>query len=250
MQAFISDLHGNQEALNSVLEHMEGLGVSRVFCLGDIIGYGPNPCECLDRAQSFDYCLKGNHEASLVDYAGDFNPQARKALNWTRDSILGACPTQAAEKERWEWLNNLPEAAYEFQFMCVHGSPRDPLREYVMPQDIYNSHKMIDLFANMERSICFVGHSHVPGIYTEDMNYYPQKDLENGFIPGEGKVLVNIGSVGQPRDGDRRACYVTWDGKRLRFHRVEYDFRITMDKILQTHGKLPDMLAFRLEEGR
>lgn len=250
MLALISDIHGNLEALDSVREHMEGLGVTRTFCLGDVVGYGPDPCACLDAALTFDYCLKGNHEASLLDYAGDFNPQARKALNWTREAILGSCVTPSEEQERIQWLNNLPEAAYELEFMCVHGSPREPLREYIMPQDIYNRHKMSDIFANMERPVCFVGHSHVPGIYTEDLHYYSQAEVEEGFEPNDEKVLINIGSVGQPRDGDRRACYATWDGTRLRFHRVEYDYRLTMKKILETNGKLPDMLAFRLEEGR
>jgi diadenosine tetraphosphatase ApaH/serine/threonine PP2A family protein phosphatase len=108
---------------------------------------------------------------------------------------------------------------------------------------------MEDIFAHIDRRVCFVGHSHIPGIYTEDARFVAPNDAPEGFEAGEGKVLVNVGSVGQPRDGDPRASYCTFDGAWIRFHRVDYDFEKTMNKILETRV-LPKILALRLREGR
>jgi diadenosine tetraphosphatase ApaH/serine/threonine PP2A family protein phosphatase len=239
MQAFISDVHGNLEALISVLEHMSALGITEVYCLGDVVGYGPDPRECLARSKAFGLCLKGNHEEALLGSPVDFNPQARTALEWTREKVNG---------ENRAWIAGLPEMAVDGAFAFAHGSPRDPVREYVMPQDAGNAGKMKAIFERLEQQVCFVGHSHVPGVFTEDGRYLPQCRLDGGYRPGPGRALVNIGSVGQPRDGDPRACYVTWDGERVVYHRVPYDVETTMEKIMETKA-LPEMLALRLKDG-
>lgn len=242
MQAFISDVHGNLEALNSVLEHMSDLGIGKVYSLGDMVGYGANPCECLVLSKEFDLCLKGNHEEALLGRPVDFNPQARAALEWTRERI------SREGAPLLEWIAGLPEMAVDGPFAFAHGSPREPVREYVMPQDARNQGKMQAIFRRLEQQVCFVGHSHVPGIFTDDGRYVPQDKLEGGFKPGPSKALVNIGSVGQPRDGDPRACYVTWNGDTVEYHRVPYDVAAAMEKIKETHA-LPEMLALRLKDG-
>lgn len=249
MQAFISDLHGNLAALKAVMKHMRGLGVSKVFCLGDVVGYGPSPRECIQEVQKFELCLKGNHEAALLYYPDDFNPQARIALDWTRDQINSKEYTREENAALWNWIDGLPEAARGEEYLLVHGSPRDPVREYIVPSNIHDREKMGEIFEYLDRPFCFVGHSHVPGVYTENPSFIPPQELEDGFRPQGGKILVNVGSVGQPRDNDPRACYVTWDGEVIRFHRVEYNIDKTMNMILDTKV-LPKILALRLKEGR
>jgi len=248
--AFVSDIHGNLEALNAVVKHMESMGVSKVFSLGDVVGYGPNPVECIEIVKGFELSIKGNHEAALLFYPSDFNPQARMAIEWTRDQLN--VPNRPREEKfaLWEWIDRLPEIVREGRFMLAHGSPRDPVREYILPQNVHDRMLMEDVFSHMDRGICLVGHSHVPGVYTEKLSYMHPDELEDGFVvPKDSKAVVNVGSVGQPRDNDPRACYVTWDRDMIRYHRVEYDFKTTMDKITET-GVLPEILALRLESGR
>ncbi len=139
--------------------------------------------------------------------------------------------------------------------MFVHGSPRVPTKEYMVPSDVKNPEKMQEVFALIP-GICFVGHSHIPGVYTEDLKFLSPSSSENGsgkswtWEPGK-KALVNVGSVGQPRDGDNRSSYVVWDGigKRVTFFRLEYDIKTTMEKIYAIPG-LPNYLADRLIVGR
>jgi diadenosine tetraphosphatase ApaH/serine/threonine PP2A family protein phosphatase len=134
--------------------------------------------------------------------------------------------------------------------LFVHGSPRDPIREYMLPADVKNAEKMKGVFAKQDRPWCFVGHSHVPGVYVENGGFVAPKDCGGSWTrkPHE-KALVNIGSVGQPRDGDPRASYVLFDGNTVTFRRVEYDVESAMNKILATKV-LPSYLAERLKVGR
>jgi diadenosine tetraphosphatase ApaH/serine/threonine PP2A family protein phosphatase len=124
------------------------------------------------------------------------------------------------------------------------------VHEYVVPEDVYDRAKMKAIFDLVDRPICFIGHSHLPGVYLENPRFLPQEDLASGFSLPEGKrALINVGSVGQPRDGDPRACYVTHERGIVRFHRVSYDIDKTFEKIVAT-GKLPLFLATRLKEGK
>jgi len=251
LQAIISDIHGNYEALTAALADMDRIGVNELFCLGDVVGYGPSPRECLRAARNFKVCLKGNHEAALLNNAdaNDFNPHARIALEWTRDQVNSTDFDDEENKDIWNWIGDLDETYESDEFQLFHGSPRDPVREYVLPGQIKDAHRMEDLFSAFSKPLCFIGHSHVPGIYTQDMKFLTPEDVGSGFEPVADKTMINVGSIGQPRDGDDRSCYVTWDGEKVVFHRVKYDFKKTMDKILQI-GVLPKILAFRLKEGR
>ena len=144
MRALISDIHGNLEALNAVLADIESQGIAETYCLGDIIGYGPNPCECIDRVMETEACILGNHDqAALFDPEG-FNPGAERAIFWTRRMLEQGTARQ--NEKRWEFLGELTRVIREGDFMFVHGSARNPLNEYVFPEDIYNSRKMEKIF--------------------------------------------------------------------------------------------------------
>ena len=251
MIACLSDIHSNTEALEAVLSEVESLGVDRILCLGDIIGYGPEPRATLLRV--IDVCemsLLGNHEQGCMFYASDFNPKARQAIDWTRDQLNRRdCPREE-NMRLWNFLDGMQQTFREGDMLLAHGSPRDPVKEYLVPKDAEDTAKMkgcFDLFE--DASLCFVGHSHVPGVYPESGGFEPPDQHADGFRPNGSRAIINIGSVGQPRDGDTRASFVTYDGEAVRFHRVEYDYRSTMEKI-RAIPELPDFLADRLAKGR
>jgi predicted phosphodiesterase len=215
-RALISDIHGNLEALEVVLEDIKAQGIEEIFCLGDIIGYGPNPRECIDRVMA--HCgvtLLGNHDQGAMFDPDGFNIGAERAIFWTREQLES--PNDRANNEkRWEFLGGLPRSHRLDSFLFVHGSPRNPLSEYIFPEDIYNHRKMERLFQLVEK-YCFQGHTHVPGVFTEGYQFYAPEEIDNEYTLGEGKVMINVGSVGQPRDGDPRACYVILEDGRPAF---------------------------------
>lgn len=245
MKAILSDIHANLEALQTVLEDIARYPVDVIYCLGDIVGYGPDPCECIDRVRECCHvALMGNHDLAIFQHPHNFNPVAEASVYWTRSQLLAPSPTQEKADRRWAFLEQLPCGHQEEGLMFVHASPSDPIREYVFPSDIYDSRKMRRLFAEIERC-CFLGHTHTPGIFVEPGRFFSPDDLGAEFRLGQGKTLCNVGSVGQTRDGDLRACYVLLDGDCIRFRRVKYDCEATARKIYATEG-LDDSLGDRL----
>jgi predicted phosphodiesterase len=284
----ISDIHGNYEALEVVLDDIRSQGITEIFCLGDIIGYGPNPRECIDRVmETCCMTLLGNHDQGAMFDPDGFNIGAERAIFWTRSQLESPSDRDQNER-RWEFLGELPRSYRVGPFLFVHGSPRNPLSEYIFPEDIYNHRKMERLFQLVER-YCFQGHTHVPGIFTESFQFFAPEEIDNEYTLGEGKLMVNVGSVGQPRDGDNRSCYVIlddgqdgptseranahasapqfdpmWDQEldprvvkepkpvvspRITFRRLTYDFEKTIHKIYA----IPDLEPFlgdRLRQGR
>ena len=248
LRALISDIHGNLEALEAVLADIKLKGIKEIFCLGDIVGYGPNPCECIDLVMGLDMCLLGNHDqAALFDPEG-FNAGAERAIFWTR-SVLEKAKGQDAES-RWEFLGELNRRymSDDEKTMYVHGSARNPLNEYVFPDDIYNQVKMEKIFALVPH-YCFQGHTHIPGIFTETLEFLDPKEIDYCYELCDQKVMINVGSVGQPRNNDPRSSYVTVDEKKVEFHRVDYDIDRTAEKIYNIPD-LDNFLGDRLREGR
>ena len=247
MQAIISDLHSNMAALSVVLEDIRSKGITEIVCLGDVVGYGPEPEECLDLAQSWKQTLLGNHEEAILTDAANFNIRARDAINWTRKK-LDLDSEDPAKMARWTFLEKLVPMQQVGDVLYVHGSPRAPTTEYIVPRDGQDKRKMTDIFNRFDR-ICFVGHSHIPGVYTAD-GFLSPKDLCDIYMcePGK-KALVNVGSVGQPRDGDVRASYVTFDGESVVFRRIPYDIERTANKIYAI-PELDRFLGDRLKEGK
>lgn len=245
--AIVSDIHGNLEALQAVLADIQSQRCERIICLGDIVGYGPNPCECLDIISKVDACVLGNHDyGALIDPEG-FSAAAEQAIFWTRRQLENPS-TEEASKKRLEFLARLPRTISEGNVLYVHGSVRNPLNEYVFPEDVFNRRKMEKLFSMMQ-GYTFQGHTHAPGIFTINMQFQRPEDFDyRAVLPAE-KAMINVGSVGQPRDGDWRSCYLILDGDRIEFRRIEYDIHSTVEKIFAI-PELDNFLGERLREGR
>lgn len=251
MIAFISDIHSNTEALGAVLGRIRDLQVERVICLGDVIGYGPEPRETLRMVMSAcELSIIGNHEHGSMFYASDFNPKARAALDWTRDQLNRRDHDRTENMSMWNYLGEMKDRYREGNFLLVHGSPRDPIKEYMVPKDGADLEKLAGCFELFDGAqVCFVGHSHVPGVYLEGGGFLKPDAIDGRHELGDERAIVNVGSVGQPRDGDPRASFVTFDGARIDFHRVDYDLAATQAKI-RAIAELPEYLADRLALGR
>jgi diadenosine tetraphosphatase ApaH/serine/threonine PP2A family protein phosphatase len=247
VKSLISDIHANLEAFQAVLDDIRAQGIEEIYCLGDVVGYGPNPRECIDLAMQCKVCLLGNHDQGALFDPEGFNTGAERAIFWTRAQLEDPADRERNER-RCEFLGELLRTYTEDGALYVHGSARNPVNEYVFPEDIYNRPKMEQIFALVPR-YCFQGHTHVPGVFTENLNFYSPDEIDYRFTLGDEKILVNIGSVGQPRDGDSRACYVVFDQNEVRFRRVEYDLEKTIAKIYAI-PELENFLGDRLREGR
>ncbi len=233
----ISDIHGNLEAMNMVLKHIENIKEEkRVVCLGDIVGYGPNPTECFKIVEKLtDKICLGNHEDSIqdLDYDYQITKPARAAIRWTR-GILG--------EEIKEAINSLPVQIEEDNVLYTHASPDDPMQWKYITNDISAYPSLVE----MKYSLCFIGHSHVPGVYTD---YGLQMDGKKTILSKEGKTIINVGSVGQPRDGSPMLSFAVFDDKdwNVEIIRLKYNYHETMAKIKKVN--LPIFLAERLSIG-
>ncbi len=237
----LSDIHSNIEALEAVLN--DAGTMDQVWCLGDVVGYGPSPNECVGRLQGLPNlaCLAGNHDWGVLGRLDlrDFNPDARQANIWTRGQLSA---------EARAWLEERPETIVDGQFTLVHGSPRHPIWEYIL----YAS-TAISSFRHFDTRYCLVGHTHAPVAFRERGNetgceMLPPSEL-NPLTLDEARLIINPGSVGQPRDGDRRASYAVLDLETLTFEnrRVEYPIQRTQDKMVE--AGLPSRLILRLGYG-
>ena len=240
--AIFSDVHSNLPALEAVLADIEQRGVTQRVCLGDIVGYNAEPAECVERVRPIcEVILQGNHDAAAaggVDLSW-FNPVARAGLEYARDRLT---------EEQRRWLCELPLVKARAGWTYVHASLWDPAEwEYVTSAPTAVMH-----FHQQATALGFCGHTHRPLIWNQDnsgLSVITPRD-KSISLNGPGKHLVNVGSVGQSRDGDSRACYVLFDPEALtvEFHRVAYDVA-REQKAIRAAG-LPDMLALRLEMGR
>ncbi len=245
--AIVSDIHGNLEAAEKVLADIAAQNCDRIVCLGDVVGYGPNPRECLDLAMKMHACLLGNHDyGALIDPEG-FSAHAERAIFWTRKQLESG-PDPIPTRQRLAFLASLPRTIREDSLLFVHGSVRNPLNEYVFPEDTQNRRKMEKLFS-MFQGYCFQGHTHVPGVFTSEMSFVRPEESDGKIqLTGE-KAMINVGSVGQPRDGDWRACYVIFEESTVEYRRIEYDVEITANKIYAIED-LDNFLGDRLRDGR
>ncbi len=239
----VSDIHSNLEAFQAVLD--DAGPVDEVWCLGDVVGYGPDPNGCVDLLRSLPHvCIAGNHDWATLGKLDlrDFNPDARQANLWNRQQLT---------PENLAYLDSLPETFLEEgQFSLVHGSPRYPIWEYI----IYPATAEVN-FEYLSTPCGFVGHTHTPVVF----RLREQEDVKEceAIVPSldaplelaSDRSIVNPGSVGQPRDGDPRASYLILDSKALTIehHRVEYPVEITQAKMME--HDIPLRLVLRLGYG-
>jgi diadenosine tetraphosphatase ApaH/serine/threonine PP2A family protein phosphatase len=237
----LSDIHANQVALEAVLADASGLW-DHLWFLGDLVGYGPNPNECVDLLRSLDpLALSGNHDWAVLDKIDteEFNPEAMKAVAWTKQTL---------NETNVAYLDTLPPRVVEGDYTLAHASPRHPVWEYIL--DLQTAFENFDHF---DTAYCLVGHSHVPALFELDT----EAAVLNGYMIGAGeeiklgrhRLILNPGSVGQPRDGDPRAAYALLDSELMTctFQRVAYDIAETQRR-MKVHN-LPGRLIERLEQG-
>jgi diadenosine tetraphosphatase ApaH/serine/threonine PP2A family protein phosphatase len=233
--AVISDIHANWPALEAVLADLPP--VDDLVCLGDLVGYGAEPVRCLDYVRDRQWLtLLGNHDLACADrdVLEWFNEDAATAIRWTVERI---------GPERVEWLSERPPADRRDGALLVHASPRSPVFEYVMDAESAAAN-----LSELVGGLCFHGHSHLPGVFSLDGGRV-RHDYQLGTVRLRGPVLVNPGSVGQPRDRDPDSSYGVWDTEAgtFDFRRVGYD-RLAAQKAILEAG-LPARFAHRLEFG-
>ena len=240
--AIIADIHSNLAAFTTVLGDIEQKGgVDEVWCLGDIVGYGPDPHQCIELLQRYNHvCVAGNHDWAAIGKLETswFNPLAATACQWT---------AQQLSPDDIEYLESLPTTIEKDDFLLVHGSPMDPILEYIISTSIAARN-----FAYFQSTFCLVGHSHMPVVFKAEGGacLTIQFSPGIGLALGENRMIINPGGVGQPRDGDPRASYAIYDSESriIRLYRIPYDIGETQDKMMQ--AGLPIHLVTRLKYGR
>lgn len=241
--AILGDIHSNLEALLAVLEDVDKNKVDKIFSVGDIVGYGADPSRCIAIARErFEVSVMGNHDLAVTDKMelNWFNDYARKAIIWTQSRL---------SKEELQYLDSLVLVEEYQDMIFVHGSLYEPEKfHYIF--ELHQVHRNFD--SQDDKKICFIGHSHYPFIAISD-DVKGEISIVNGFeteIRPRCRYLVNVGSVGQPRDNDPRARYVLYDSEKaqIEIRRVEYDVEKAVSKII-SQG-LPQILGERLYYGR
>lgn len=237
--ALFGDIHANLEALDAVLADAAQQGCTDHVCMGDIVGYNADPSACLERVRESNWpVVKGNHDedASGNHSLDSMNPVAASALRWTREQL---------SDEQRDWLRKIRMVRQVEDFTVVHSTLDQPQSwNYVT-----NKFDAMSNFSYQFTNLCFHGHTHVPRIFVRDSRV-AEVEADSVVIEPGMKYFINTGSVGQPRDGDWRACYVIYDmpTSTVTFRRIEYDLATTQEKIRA--AGLPEGLAERLAEGR
>jgi diadenosine tetraphosphatase ApaH/serine/threonine PP2A family protein phosphatase len=240
--ALVADIHANLAAFTAVLEDIARRGeIEEMWCLGDIVGYGPDPNQCLEllrRCKHVSVC--GNHDLAAIGKLDlrRFNPDAAFAARWTEKQL---------SREHIDYITGLPQVIEKDGFTLVHGSPREPIWEYLV-----STNSARENFAHFSSRFCLVGHSHIPLIFKQDENGNCSSipfSTNIGQVLTKSRMIINPGGVGQPRDGDPRASYAVYDSESsvVRLYRVTYDIKATQMKMVKNN--LPMRLVFRLEHG-
>ena len=241
LYAIIADIHSNLAAFEAVLDDIAGRGgVGELWCLGDVVGYGPDPHQCIELLRGHKHlCVAGNHDWAAIGKmdTSDFNREAAIACQWTGQQL---------SSEDVQYLQSLPLILSRENFTIVHGSPREPIWEYVL-----STSNAEDNFACFETRFCLVGHSHVPLVFElmDENSVCLYRQFPDELLLGEHRLIINPGGVGQPRDGDPRASYAIYDSEAMAIYhcRVSYNIAATQERMIRQG--LPWRLAARLDYG-
>ncbi len=240
--AILADIHANLAAFTAVLDDIERRGgVEEMWCLGDVVGYGPDPHQCLELLRQHNHvCVAGNHDWAAIGKidTADFNRAAAAACHWT---------TQQLSPEDRQYLESLPLAIEKGDFTLAHGSPREPIWEYILSTSSGREN-----LAYFQSPFCLVGHSHVPLVFEcdETGTCSLSEFADNAVLTlAENRLIINPGGVGQPRDGDPRASYAIYDSEAgaVTHYRIPYDIAATQSRMIE--NRLPMSLVKRLSYG-
>jgi len=241
LAAYISDIHGNLEALTSVLKDIAAQKADKVVCLGDVVGYGVNPNECLRLVDTECVArILGNHDEAAATglIPNGWNPYAKKAMAQTIASL--------DDESRAILQSRFHKHAVMDEVLLVHGSPNDPTHEYVLPEASFSSGYMTYVLHKIPHTFCVNGHTHIPGLFDAAgysfCKYYPEPRGQRG------KTILNVGSVGQPRDKNPESCYLLMDDNSFQWRRVKYDVDAVVRKMVAAGAE--HYLADRLRSGR
>lgn len=238
--AFISDIHANLPALQAVLTDIAAQQVTEIYCLGDVVGYGGQPAQCVDLLREARIpCLKGNHDSMVAGDAGSLKgigDATRLAIEWTQSVV---------SPEQRSWLGDLPLTMEQADFQAVHAMLETPEEwDYVLSAAEAGRH-----FRHQRKSLCFIGHTHCPAFWLEGETR--ERDITSiETVFSTRKQVINVGSVGQPRDRDERACYLIYRPERqdVWWRRVDYDIKAAQQAIMS--AGLPSKFAMRLLRGQ
>lgn len=259
--ALISDIHANLTALDAVLKDIGAQRIDAIYCLGDVVGYGPQPTETIDRIRSVcepGKVILGNHDHAAMHLPQGYGAYAHQALIWTHGQIRpGLLGRMTGSSARWDWLGSLPTSCTEGDVLFTHASPRDHTNEYILEahtqgRSYLGEDAKVFLDENFSRisHTCFIGHTHQPGVITGDDHVWHAPGSRGGrWGIDQRKAIVNVGSVGQPRDGDPRACYAIFDGESVEWRRIDYDIE-QVRSLIYRNSSLADFLGDRLLKGR
>ena len=244
--AIIGCIHGNRDALAATLEDITQRGIERVVCLGDVVGFGPDPIECLEMIRERCFIsIRGDHDEAMLAGAQGFIPKTERVLEWTRSRIQEADPALMA------WLDQSLDSFASAGISFVHGSHKS-CHEYLFPSDVRRNKRKLRAAFAMTEKVCFNAHTHVPGVISETpLAWYSARELDGYYHYRKGiKALINVGSVGQPRDGDPRACYLEIRKNEIYWRRVEYDYGPVVGRLQANADVFAPDLAIRLAKGR
>jgi len=240
----LSDIHSNLEALTTCLDYLQKEKIQKYIYVGDIVGYGPNPNECIEEIKKLSPLIViGNHDAACCGQKDIicFNNYAQQAIVWTIKNL--------SDSNR-DYLSGLPKTLIEENFLVVHGSPRDPIDEYILTELEFKEN--LSFFV---QPICFIGHSHIPFVFsfnviTSEVNLILPQNGDIIKISPDRRYIINVGSVGQPRDDNPKSCCVVYDTEKgeIRYIRLSYNITETQNKMRKV--KLPEFLIQRLSVGR
>ncbi|MFA4983842.1 MAG: metallophosphoesterase family protein [Candidatus Omnitrophota bacterium] len=239
--AILGDIHANLEALAAVTDDVCGQRPDSCFCIGDVVGYASSPAECIDRIKALaEVTIAGNHDWAVAGKLASryFNPHAREAISWTAGNL---------ESAGLEFLSSLELVYRNSDFTLVHGTLDMP-EEFNYMRDVLSSRGS---FSCLKNNICFLGHSHVPAVFIQGPNNEISQFKAGRLTIERGKrYIINVGSVGQPRDGDPRSCYCLYDSvkREVMFRRTDYNAKRARDRIVE--AGLPRSLGDRLLMGR
>jgi diadenosine tetraphosphatase ApaH/serine/threonine PP2A family protein phosphatase len=248
VRAILGDIHGNLEALDAVLADSKSHGATEIYCVGDLVGYGPDSIACIERALEWNVVTLGNHDEAAVstDKLEWWSSPSAKKMMLAVNRNLTAFPHLMA------YLQSRPDKHEEGRTVYLHGSPRDPRYDYLYPEHVNDIERMNEI-AKCFDQMCFCGNTHLPGIFVQSSNgrwtHQTPEECDHQWTIDERKTICNVGSVGQSRDDNPLACYVLLDGQEITFRRVEYEIAITAQKI-KCLEDFDEMFAERLWKGR